>query len=243
MYSVENTWKEIRDSGVDTAIVPFSAVEQHGHHLPLGTDWYLADAAAGALGEKLDAYVLPALAYGCSREHMAFPGTVTLRPATLAAVLEDVVESLREHGFKTIVVTSSHGGNWILKPTLRELNFKYPELNIVWASGPIPDEGERVPEDIHAGRGETSRMLNVRPDLVREEFQQIDSPGIVGQEFNDYVGMDRTTKTGAWGVPSEASGEQGKERMAQTAEKMAAYVRWAQKRVAELKAAKSVVEE
>ena len=242
MYSVENTWKEIRDSGVDTAIVPFCAIEQHGHHLPLGTDWIIADANARALGEKLGAYVLPAMPFGCSREHMAFPGTVTLRPATLAAVLEDIVESLRHHGMVNIVVTSSHGGNWILKPTLRELSFKYPKLNLIWGNGPIPDKGQSVPEDIHAGRGETSSMLNLRPDLVKEEFQNIDSPGFVGQEFNDYVGLDKTTKTGAWGVPSEGTAEQGKERREASIQRQADYVRWALKKVEELRDAPSIVD-
>jgi creatinine amidohydrolase len=242
VYSVENTWKEIRDSGVNTAVVPFCAIEQHGHHLPLGTDWIIAEASAKALGEKLGAFVLPATPFGCSREHIAFPGTITLRPSTLAAVLEDIVESLRHHGFKNIVVFSSHGGNWILKPTLRELNYKYPDLNLVWASGPIPDKGESVPEDIHAGQDETSGMLHLRPDLVKKEFQSIDSPGIVGQEFNDYVGYEKTTKTGAWGVPSKASADRGKEKIEAAVEHQADYVLWALKRVEELKKGRGAVD-
>ena len=235
MLSVENTWKEVRDAGVDTAGVPFSAIEQHGHHLPLGTDWFLADANARLLGERLNAYGLPALAFGCSREHMAFAGTVTLRPTTLAAILEDVVESLREHGFRNIVVFSSHGGNWILKPILRELNFKHDDIRVVWAHGPLADDGESVPEDIHAGRGETSAMLHVRPDLVKDHEAAPDSPGIVGQEFNDYVGFEHTTKTGAWGVPSEGTAERGQERLDEAVGHQAAYVRWALERVDSLR--------
>lgn len=243
VYSVENTWKEIQDSSVDTAILPFGAVEQHGHHLPLGTDWLIAEATSKLLGEQLDAYVLPAMPFGCSREHLAFPGTITLRPSTLAAVLEDLVESLRHHGVRNLVVVSSHGGNWILKPTLRELNFRYPELNLIWAGGPIPDEGDPVPEDIHAGRGETSTMLHLRPDLVKEDLRDLDSAGVVGQEFNDYVGFEKTTKTGAWGVPREASSVLGKERVAETVNRQADYVRWALKRLMKLKQAPSVVDE
>ena len=242
MLSVDNTWKEIKDAGVDTAIVPFCAIEQHGHHLPLGTDWMIADAHARRLGEQLDAYVLPATPFGCSREHMAFPGTVSLRPSTLAAVLEDIVESLRHHGIRKIVVTSSHGGNWVLKPTMRELNFKYPDIAIVWSNGPLADEGESVPEDIHAGRGETSAMLHLRPDLVKERSAEDDSPGRVGQEFNDYVGFDRTTRKGAWGKPSEASAELGRERSAEAVEHQVDYIRWAFARVEKLKQQQSIVE-
>lgn len=243
MYSVENTWKEIRDSGVDTAIVAFGAIEQHGHHLPLGTDWMVADVNAKRLAEKLNAFVLPAMPFGNSREHMAFPGTITLRPSTLAAVLEDIVESLRHHGIKKIVVLSSHGGNWILKPTLRELNFKYDDIMVVHGNGVVPERGDKPPVEIHSGKGETSAMLHMRPDLVKDENRGLDSPGFVGQEFNDYVGYDKTTKTGAWGVPSEASVEFGKQRFDTALERQVEYIHYVFDKVAELKQTKSVAEE
>ena len=227
MVTAENTWKEIRESGVDTAIVSFGAIEQHGYHLPLATDVILAQERALALGRRLNAYVLPTMPFGCSREHMAFPGTITLRPATLAAVLEDIVESLYHHGFRKIVLFSAHGGNWILKPAMRELNYRYADLRIVWAGGPVPERGDPVPEDIHAGRSETARMLAVRPDLVRTEYQTIDSPGVVGQEWNDYIGFEKTTKTGAWGKPSEATAELGVKMQTDSLERQVAYIEWA----------------
>src|SRR5207249_12043736 len=231
-----NTWKELQEGRVETAIVPFGAVEQHGHHLPLGTDWILADCMARALAEELgNVLLLPAMPFGNSREHMAFPGTITLRPATLAAVLDDIVESLRHHGLRTVIVFSAHGGNWILKPTLRELNFRYPEMTILWANGSLPEAGETVPEDIHAGGSETSSLLHFRPDLVRPVTEAMDSPGIVGQEFHDYVGFDKSTRTGAWGRPSEATAERGAEQVTRAVAHHARYLRWARARVAELK--------
>jgi creatinine amidohydrolase len=240
MYSVENTWKEVRDSGVDTAVVAFGSIEQHGHHLPLGTDWMIADAEARALAEKLNAFVLPAMPFGNSREHMAFPGTITLRPATLGAVLEDIVESLRSHGIRKIVVLSSHGGNWILKPTMRELNFKYPDIMIVHSNGIVPERGDEPPGEIHAGKDETSAILHIRPDLVKGEDARLDSPGRVGQEFNDYVGYDRTTRAGAWGFPSGGDATLGRERFQETVERQAEYVSYVFNKVAELKRAASV---
>ena len=243
IYTVDNTWKELHAAHLDTAIVPFGAVEQHGHHLPLGTDWIIADRMGHALAEALgeDVLLLPAMPFGNSREHMAFPGTITLRPATLAAVLDDIVESLRHHGLRTVIVFSAHGGNWILKPALRELNFRYPEMTILWANGSLPEEGETVPEDIHAGRSETSSLLHFRPDLVRPVTAALDSNGIVGQEFNDYVGFEKSTRTGAWGRPSEATAEHGAEQVADAIEHQIRYVRWARARVAELKAQASIV--
>ena len=243
IYTVENTWKELHAAHVDTAIVPFGAVEQHGHHLPLGTDWIIADRMGRALAQALgeDVLLLPAMPFGNSREHMAFPGTITLRPATLAAVLDDIVESLRHHGLRTVIVFSAHGGNWILKPALRELSFRYPEMALLWADGPLPEAGEPVPEDIHAGRGETSSLLHFRPDLVRPVTAAMDSPGIVGQEFNDYVGFDKSTRTGAWGVPTEASAGQGAEEVASAVAHQVRYIGWARARVAELKRQTSIV--
>ena len=53
MLTVENTWKEVHGAGVDAAILPVGAIEQHGHHLPLGTDWYMADGFCEQLAEGL----------------------------------------------------------------------------------------------------------------------------------------------------------------------------------------------
>ena len=236
MLTAENTWKEIHDANVDTAIVAVGAVEQHGHHLPIGTDWYMADAFARGLAERLgNVLLLPAMPFGCSIEHMAFPGTITLRPATLAAVLEDIVDSLRRHGIKYVIVHSSHGGNWILKPTLREINFRHPDITLIWHGGCLPDEGQAPPEDIHSGRNETSGMLFHYPDRVGDYRSQPDSPGFVGQEFNDYVGYDKTTKTGAWGRPAQATAEWGRQRTEQALDHCVKYVAWAKKRITELR--------
>jgi creatinine amidohydrolase/Fe(II)-dependent formamide hydrolase-like protein len=69
----------------------------------------------------------------------------------------------------------------------------------------------------------------------------MDSPGIVGQEFNDYVGFDKSTRTGAWGRPSKASAERGADQVAAAIEHQTRYIRWARARVAELKAQASIV--
>ncbi len=69
----------------------------------------------------------------------------------------------------------------------------------------------------------------------------MDSPGIVGQEFNDYVGFDKSTRTGAWGRPTEATAERGGDQVARVIEHQAKYIRWARARVAELKTQASIV--
>ncbi|MBC8235079.1 creatininase family protein [bacterium] len=223
MVTVFNTWEDLDSSGARIAVLPIGAIEQHGRHLPLGTDWIIADKIAQKLGERLNAYVLPALAYGNSQEHMRFPGTITLRPHTLALIIEDIVLSLRHHGITKVVVLSSHGGNWIIKPTIRDLNFRYPDMTIIWTDGALPGEQERIPQDIHSGRGETSTMLFYHPELVKMDKAADFTPD-VGQEYNDYVGFDRTTKVGVWGKPTEASAEIGEQNIESRVERQAQYI-------------------
>jgi len=224
MVTVFNSWEEVAEADVEIAILPIGSIEQHGRHLPLGTDWLIADRWAKELGERLNAYVLPALPYGNSQEHMGFPGTITLRPQTLALVIEDIILSLRHHGIKKVVVLSAHGGNWVIKPTIRDLNFRYSDMTIIWADGALPGERERIPEDIHSGRGETSTMLYFHPELVKMERAEDFTPD-VGQEYNDYVGFDRTTRCGVWGKPSEASEEIGRENMEARVERQVRYIK------------------
>lgn len=243
MYSVENTWKEIRDAGVQIAVIPIGAIEQHGHHLPLGTDWFQVDHVARRLAEKLDAFYCPAMPYGNSWEHQRFPGSLSLRPETLAAVLRDIVMCLRGHGISKIVVVNGHGANWILKPTIRQLNYDYPDVTIIWSNGVNPEDGGEPPVEIHSGLSETSRMMYLRPDLVKDEGI-VNSPGIVGQEFLDYVGFDRVTKTGAWGCPADgATPERGEEILDNSVESSARYVRWAFEKIEELKSQPSIIEQ
>ena len=114
MVTVFNTSKEIAQARPAIAILPVGSLEQHGEHLPIATDWLRADDAARRLAERLgDCYLLPALAYANSQEHMDLAGTITLRPSTLALVVEDIVLSLRHQGIRRIVVLTTHGGNWI----------------------------------------------------------------------------------------------------------------------------------
>ena len=107
------TWPEIeqylkRSSGV---IIPIGATEQHGPTGLIGTDAICAETLAWKAGEMADAVVAPTLAIGMSEHHMHFPGSVTLRPTTLIAVLRDVILSLARRGFRRFFVVNGHGGN------------------------------------------------------------------------------------------------------------------------------------
>ena len=74
MIEATNTHLEVEASGVDTAVLPVGAIEQHGPHLPLATDWAQAEAVAGGVAGRLDAFLLPGIPYGCSQAHAGFEG-------------------------------------------------------------------------------------------------------------------------------------------------------------------------
>lgn len=220
VLSVSNTSKELEDSNVDTAILPIGAVEQHGPHLPLGTDWIIIQEIAGNVAEKLGAcYLLPALPYSNSQEHLGFSGTVSLRPSTLVKVMKDIILSLHLHGVKKVIVISGHGGNWIIKPAVRELNLEYPDMKVIHM-GLSGDE----PSDLHAGNTETSCMLYLNEQLVRKD-EIIDSIPDQTREYLDYVGMKPLSEHGTWGVPSRASKQKGKLYIEANANQIADYAR------------------
>src|SRR4029079_17697455 len=101
------------DRGATLVLLPVGAVEQHGQHLPVGTDSVLAHEVALAAADRLvgRVVVLPPLWYGLSAHHMRFTGTVTLTAETMMAMVSDIVASLVAHGFRRIAIVNGHGGN------------------------------------------------------------------------------------------------------------------------------------
>ena len=145
-----------------TLVVPLGSVEQHGAHLPLGTDTAVAAAVAvGLAARRPELLVAPPLAYGASGEHEAFPGTVSLGTEVLTAVLVEYGRSaLRWAG--RLVVVNGHGGN------LDALRAAVPLLRaegraVGWFACGVPGG------DAHAGRTETSLLLHLAPDAVRPD--------------------------------------------------------------------------
>src|SRR5688500_11865137 len=136
MLTIDDTRNAFGETRCTVAVLPIGAIEQHGAHLPVGTDLMLAEAIAKPLAEKLDAYLLPAIAISSSIEHRKAKGTVYLRAETLARLVRDVAESLRASGFERLVLVNFHGGNWILKPTIRQLNRDLAKFRVVLL-GPV----------------------------------------------------------------------------------------------------------
>jgi len=210
VVTYENTFQEIEDAKPEIAVVTIGATEQHSTHLPIGTDFLMGGLLSRKVAEALDAYLLPVLPFSNSQEHQDFFGTVWLQPTTLRQVLMDVCRALKHHGIRKILVIESHGGNWILKPTIREINLNDTEMMVI-LSGPGTTvaklTGAKI--ELHCTRRETALMMYAFPELVKEmpdDFQPD-----VGREYLDYVGMRPVAPTGVWGTPGAATPKLGKD--------------------------------
>jgi len=176
------TWPEIQE-GFKTAkmvIVPIGAQEQHGHHIAEGCDSYRAKYFCHLLAEKCypDVMVAPTINYGVSPHHMAFPGTITLRPETLQALLEDIVASMTKHGIKKFLFVNGHGGNTAaIAVAAEQLARKY---NAEIAHTKFIDAAKQtIQKEIdseyfgHACEREISECLYLVPEIVRQEHIEV----------------------------------------------------------------------
>ena len=104
---------EALDRDRTVMVLPLGSVEQHGRHMPLGTDTILAGSVVEAAAERLSGRIvmLPSPWYGLSAHHMHFEGTLTLQATTLMALVEDIVASLVAHRFRRLLIVNGHGGN------------------------------------------------------------------------------------------------------------------------------------
>ena len=107
------SWPEVESylQNCKGVIIPLGSTEQHGPTGAIGTDALTAEAVALEVGRRTGVLVTPAQAFGMAEHHLGFAGTMSLQPATLLAVLHDLVLSLGRHGFERVFVINGHGGN------------------------------------------------------------------------------------------------------------------------------------
>ena len=235
IYKWENlTRDEIANLNKDSAIVllPTAATEQHGSHLPVGTDSIILETLIDRFVETMtfeecDLIFAPQLCIGKSNEHMGFAGTITFSTQTYYSLLHDIAKSIAASGFKKLVLLNSHGGNTdMLNMISRDLRIDF-DMDIFvfdWWFTPFWAEGlEGLKESgtygvFHACELETSLMLDTRPETVHMELA-IDEDPIDCLKDNKYVTLlgpytagwktRDVTKSGVIGAPTYATAEKG----------------------------------
>jgi creatinine amidohydrolase len=178
---MEMTWQEIAAAGAAAsrwiAVLPLAAVEQHGPHLPLGVDTFIAEAylarVQNLLPDDLPVTFLPVQHVGVSAEHLSYPGTLSLSATTAIAAWTELGESLARAGVRKLVLVTSHGGNVAaMELVSRDLRTRLGMLAVTvgWHRFGYPEgtfSAEEKRHGIHGGDIETSLMLAAQPETVR----------------------------------------------------------------------------
>jgi creatinine amidohydrolase len=218
-------------NGHEVGLLPVGATEQHGPHLPTGTDTILATAIAEAVSARTDALVLPSIAIGCSYGHgTELPGTFSVTPESLADTVRQVVEWAAYSGLQRVILVNGHFGNQAaLGIASDHIRFHRPDLRIgtvSWwaATKAVVAEVLKDGDDIHANRAETSMMLAVAPELVRMDLASgADDPDRTPGLVFRYTAPSLSTN-GVTGSPSQATVELGEWLFKETADAMADMV-------------------
>jgi len=201
-------------------ILPVGSVEEHGKHLPLCTDCLQPENIAVEVARKAGCLVAPPLRYGVCTETRYFPGTISISSDSLYNMVRDVLDELVRQGFKRLIVLSGHAGSLhmaALKLAARDVLDKYAEeskkraLRIIVLSDydfAYELRGKQFDaRDGHGGEIETSRILAIRPDLVKGRTEKNFS---AMPRFEIVANPKDFWPNGIQGDPSKASVEKGR---------------------------------
>lgn len=210
-------------------VLPIAAIEQHGPHLPLATDRLIGEYFCLQLDQAIPEgiLVLPAVAIGYSEHHLDFPGSLSITHETMLLLLTDIFNTVKGHGFTNLVLFNSHGGNMgIGQVFMEKYGYRNPDVNIhliTWWK--VVAEKLRGLSETgfggvgHAGEFETSLIMLIKPDLLREKKMEEGYPlptfdwarqdMLHGPAVGRYGAFARLTKKGTFGDPTKGSAEKG----------------------------------
>ncbi len=224
MQLADLTAPEMRALDKNTPVViPVAALEQHGDHLPVFTDSLLLGEvvrrAEIALGRR--ALFAPLLWLGNSHHHLDFSGTLSAAPRTYLDLLSDLAENFLHHGFRRIVFINGHGGNDVPgRQAVFELRQRHRHrtdllllFGTYWLLGAKPQEQDPTLSQTqmgHACEWETSMILRLRPELVKEtkHLRPVEFGNAFEPAHRGWVTQDRTAP-GHIGSPHLATAEKG----------------------------------
>ncbi|MBV9789599.1 MAG: creatininase family protein [Chloroflexi bacterium] len=220
-------WEELTGDAFVTAVeqsqgvclVTLSVVEQHGHHLPLGTDTFIGRAVVTRAAAIEPAVVFPDYIFTQIPEARHLPGTIAIDPDLMVQLLDNVCREIARNGLTKIVLVNSHGGNTGLISLFNMLQLYRPRDYVVYLVQPMmqlfsgtidvpwPHESEG-----HAGPGETSIILQERPDLVHMDRAPDDDEGVALGRLRDLQAAG--VQTGIWWYADHPTHYQGDARLA-----------------------------
>ena len=228
------TMPEFRDRVAEGRwlILPSGTCEEHGPHLPLGSDTLEAEFLARAVAERTGALVAPALTYGACTSTRHFPGTIDLRLETVEALAHDVLRGFAAHGSRKVLVLSGHAGKSHLV-ALRQAALRAGEAGpglraLVLCVTEVPAPARPGPDDPaydgHAASYETSLVLAMEASLVRRDRIPPEGGRPPFPPFEVLAHPERYFPSGVMGDPSRASAEAGKRAVAYLVERIAALL-------------------
>lgn len=238
-FHPEINYSDFKEGNFNKAILAVGSAENHGFHLPFGTDTLVSLAIAREVAEKVDdMLVLPPITYGVSFHYDDFPFTLTLRPEVLIEVLKDVLASTIRQGINRIIILNGHDGNIApIEVATRSIKVQYPQAFLASLDAWWVTAGELLPADTfevwgglgHAGEGETSIVLHLYPDFCRMENARGVVPDLppgpeIKWKFNEL------TPYGATGDPTRGSSEKGKKMFEALVEYVVQFVKEMEKR-------------
>jgi len=232
------TFKSVKKTKYEVAVLPIGSTEPHNLHLPYGSDFIQAEMIADrvcqmAYQKRAKVVLLPTIPFGVNSNLLDFPLVIHINPSTHLEIINDIVRSLESHHILKMVILNSHGGN-NFHPIARELYGKTKVfISVIDWWKVAKDVEKQIFEDSsgeHANETETSVLMELCPELVH--LEDADDGAVNSSRFNainkGWVKIPRPwhllTKNSGYGDPRKASQEKGKKYLDIIVERLSKYI-------------------
>ncbi|WP_335999708.1 creatininase family protein [Halorientalis halophila] len=241
MYLADETWPDLGAyfEEESLAIVPLGSTEQHGPHLPEGTDHLIAEALAREVAERTGYLCTPTINVGVSPHHRQFHGTMWVDPSVFRDYVESFSRNLTYHGIDRIVYVNAHGGN---VQHLQEVGRRLHETETAFAVEWMWDES--IPDLVddlfaqngpHGGPKETAMIMHIAEELVHADrledardggVPSVDEAGTMKFGARTFYDAADNTDNGVLGDQTDATPEKGEELFEAASEQLVKLCEW-----------------